>query len=125
MSPIFTVPALHRLRFLPYSLLDCPPTFLGPPFILHGRLGPEVVLGRDWPEAEGRPPSGVGAGCLFFLRAESGFLGGCVEDMGIVSAVTVSGTWADCGVIGASIKDVTTQGGLCVLVKGGMRRRYG
>ena len=48
------------------------------------------------------------------------FLGG-FEDMGdrLVSALTVSSRWPDCGVIAKAIADFTTQGALCVLVKEG------
>ena len=52
---------------------------------------------------------------------QTGFLlGGCVEDMGrrVVSAVTVSGAWADCGLFTKTIEDVAP----CVLVQEGKRR---
>ena len=54
---------------------------------------------------------------LFFLRAGSG-----VEDMGdrIVSAVTVFGAWADCGVIAEATEDLTTHGALCVVRRNGV-----
>ena len=58
--------------------------------------------------------SGVGAGLLFFfLRAESGFLGGVVEDMcDRVSEVAVSRAWAHCSMITKAVEDLTTQGTL-------------
>ena len=78
-------------------------------------------VGHGRPEVgDHQTPGGVGAGPRGRSLAS---LAGFVEDMGdhIVSAVTVSGTWADCSVIAETFEDLTTRVALCVCLDPGRR----
>ena len=69
--------------------------------------GDREIQGRDHVLSMEDPNAGRGG--------RSSFLGGFVEDIGDrnVSAVTVSSTWADCGVVAEAIEDLTAQRALC------------
>ena len=75
-------------------------------------VGRSVKAGPLWEAVRVR--AGLEQTGLLLKRTEACFLGGFVEDVDhrIVSAVTVPGTWADCGVVAETIEDLAAQAGM-------------
>ena len=92
-------------------------------------VGRSIMTGPMWKAI--RIQAGLDQACLFYLRMETGFLGGSAEDMGdrLMSEVTVSGTWADCGVVAEATRTCRIKGTVCPGggrgCDGGVARRYG
>ena len=92
------------------------------PLVMAGRGRPSDLGGGEGRGGEGR----LEQARLFFVRAESGFVGGFVEDMGdrIVSAVSVSSVCSQ----KKAIEGLTTRGAVCPRqgsgCEGGVARKH-